>query len=74
MFNFEKLDVWQEAIDFAILIYEVTAKFPEQERFGLKQSSASCRCIHIVEHSRRQFTFIPSRLCAIRRDRDELSI
>ncbi len=35
MFNFEKLDVWQETIDFADLIYEVTAKFPEQERFGL---------------------------------------
>ena len=35
MFNFEKLDVWQEAIRFADLIYEVTRKFPEQERFGL---------------------------------------
>jgi four helix bundle protein len=35
MFNFEKLDVWQEAIRFADLIYDVTRKFPEQERFGL---------------------------------------
>ena len=35
MFNFEKLDVWQEAIHFADLIYEATAKFPDQERFGL---------------------------------------
>ena len=35
MFNFEKLDVWQEAIRFADFIYKVTAKFPEQERFGL---------------------------------------
>jgi four helix bundle protein len=35
MFNFEKLDVWQEAIRFADLVYEVTAKFPEHERFGL---------------------------------------
>jgi four helix bundle protein len=34
-FNFEKLDVWQEAIQFANLIYEITTKFPEQERFGL---------------------------------------
>lgn len=34
MFNFEKLDVWQEAIRFADLVYELTA-FPEQERFGL---------------------------------------
>ena len=35
MFNFEKLDVWQEAIHFADLIYQVTKKFPLQERFGL---------------------------------------
>ena len=34
-FNFEKLDAWKEAIQFANLIYEVTSKFPEQERFGL---------------------------------------
>jgi len=35
MFNFEKLDVWQEAIQFADLVYELTGDFPEQERFGL---------------------------------------
>ena len=35
MFNFEKLDVWQEAIQFADLIYEISKKFPENERFGL---------------------------------------
>jgi four helix bundle protein len=34
-FNFEKLDVWQEAIQFAEAIYKITNKFPEQERFGL---------------------------------------
>ncbi len=35
MFNFEKLDVWQEAIQFADLVYEITASFPDEERFGL---------------------------------------
>ena len=35
MFNFEKLDVWQEAIQFADLVYELTGDFPDQERFGL---------------------------------------
>jgi four helix bundle protein len=35
MFNFEKLDVWQKAIDFADLVYSVTKKFPGDERFGL---------------------------------------
>ena len=35
MFNFEKLDVWQKAIDFADLIYNETQTFPSEERFGL---------------------------------------
>jgi len=35
MFNFEKLDVWQKAIDFADLIYNRTRGFPPDERFGL---------------------------------------
>lgn len=35
MFNFEKLDVWQKAIDFADLVYNHTRHFPADERFGL---------------------------------------
>src|SRR5438477_9956526 len=35
MFNFEKLDVWQKAIDFAELVYKHTRHFPDDERFGL---------------------------------------
>ena len=35
MFNFEKLDVWHEAIQFADLVYELTRGFPHDERFGL---------------------------------------
>jgi four helix bundle protein len=35
MFNFEKLEVWQKAIDFADLVYKCTRKFPADERFGL---------------------------------------
>jgi four helix bundle protein len=35
MFNFEKLAVWQKAIDFADLVYSVTRGFPSDERFGL---------------------------------------
>jgi four helix bundle protein len=35
MFNFEKLDVWQEAIQFADLLYELTGDFPDEERLGL---------------------------------------
>jgi four helix bundle protein len=35
MFNSEKLDVWQKAIEFADLIYTNTRAFPAEERFGL---------------------------------------
>jgi four helix bundle protein len=35
MFNFEKLQVWQEAIELCDRIYVVTRRFPDDERFGL---------------------------------------
>ncbi len=35
MFNFEKLETWHQAIAFADLVYQLTRKFPEEERFGL---------------------------------------
>ncbi|MBI5801163.1 MAG: four helix bundle protein [Verrucomicrobia bacterium] len=35
MFNFEKLDVWQRANEFADLVYKLTRTFPDDERFGL---------------------------------------
>lgn len=35
MFIFERLEVWQKAIEFADLVYELTKAFPGDERFGL---------------------------------------
>lgn len=35
MFNFEKLDVWRRAIEFADTVYGATRSFPPEERFGL---------------------------------------
>ncbi len=35
MFNFEKLEVWQKAIDFADCVYLVTMTFPPEEKFGI---------------------------------------
>jgi four helix bundle protein len=35
MFNFEKLDSWHRAFDFADLIYSSTRDFPRDEMFGL---------------------------------------
>ena len=35
MFNFEKLSVWQKAIDLADAVYRITKSYPSDERFGL---------------------------------------
>ena len=35
MFGFEKLEVWQKAIELADLIYDATRNFPDYEKFGL---------------------------------------
>jgi four helix bundle protein len=35
MFNFEKLETWQKAIQFADLVYKFTRAFPDDERLGL---------------------------------------
>ena len=35
MFNFEKLETWQTAINLADYIYKIIGTFPETERFGL---------------------------------------
>ena len=35
VFRFEKLEVWQKAVQFADEVYLLTSKFPDAERFGL---------------------------------------
>ena len=35
MFRFEKLDVWQKAIELTDVVYAVTCRFPDDEKFGL---------------------------------------
>jgi len=34
-FSFEKLDVWQKAKSFTLNVYDITADFPDTEKFGL---------------------------------------
>jgi len=33
--KFRKLTVWQRSIQFVSLIYQVTSKFPKEEKYGL---------------------------------------
>ena len=35
MFGFEKLEVWPLAVQFADRMYDLTSRFPADERFGL---------------------------------------
>lgn len=35
MFGFEKLDVWQKAVEYGDTIYEIPKPFPAEELFGL---------------------------------------
>lgn len=34
-YSFEKLEVWKNSINFAKLVYKITAKFPSDEKFGI---------------------------------------
>jgi len=34
-YSFEKLDVWQKAKEFTVMIYTITSEFPNSEKFGL---------------------------------------
>ncbi len=56
MFGFEKLEVWQFAVQFADRTYEITAHFPTDERFGLtnqlRRESVSISA-HVAEGSGR---------------------
>ncbi len=36
-FSFERLDVWQRGREFCKLIYQISQKFPPDERFGATQ-------------------------------------
>lgn len=35
IYSFEKLMVWQKAREFVSMVYKITAKFPDEEKFGL---------------------------------------
>lgn len=35
MHNLKELKIWQKAIDLTVVVYEVTANFPKEEKYGL---------------------------------------
>lgn len=50
MHNIKELKIWKKAIDLAFKVYEVSAKFPSDERFGL------------ISQTRRSAVSIPSNI------------
>ncbi len=53
-FKFEKLEVWQMALDYVDLMYELAVKLPDDERFNLKsqaRSAATSIALNIAEGS-----------------------
>lgn len=57
LYSFEKLEVWKEAKEFTKIIYQITSKFPNAEKFGLtsqlRRASISI-CSNIAEGSARK--------------------
>lgn len=52
MYSFEKLEIWQLSLNLVEMIYQITKKLPEDEKFGLtsqlKRASVSV-CLNIAE-------------------------
>ena len=40
--NYEKLTVWQKAMDLVVDIYSLTSKFPKEEMYGLSSQMRRC--------------------------------
>lgn len=42
MHNFEKLNIWQKAMDIAVDVYEISLLLPEDEKFNLIHQIKKC--------------------------------
>jgi four helix bundle protein len=42
MHNIKELKIWNKAMDMAVKVYELSAKFPADERFGLTSQTRRC--------------------------------
>lgn len=42
MQNFKELRIWQKSVDLVALIYKMTKKFPDDEKFGLTNQMRRC--------------------------------
>lgn len=40
--TYEDLIVWQKSMDLVVEVYHLTAKYPDEEKFGLRSQSRRC--------------------------------
>lgn len=69
-FNFEKLLVYQKALDYIDYVYELTSKFPREERYGLAsqfQRAAQSVALNIGEGSGGSLAEFKRFICIARR-------
>ena len=42
MHNYRELKIWQRSMEFVVRIYEISAGFPKEERYGLTSQLRNC--------------------------------
>lgn len=42
MHNYQKLKIWQETLDISVEVFELTARFPKEEVYGLSAQMRRC--------------------------------
>jgi four helix bundle protein len=52
--NYKELNVWQKSYELCLKIYKITAKFPNEEKYGL------------TSQIRRSAVSIPSNTCPVK--------
>ena len=42
MHNYRELKIWQRSMDFVVKVYEISANFPKEEKYGLTSQLRNC--------------------------------
>ncbi len=42
MHNYRELKIWQRSMEFVVRVYEISANFPKEERYGLTSQLRGC--------------------------------
>lgn len=51
--KFKKLTVWQRSIQFVSLIYQITSKFPKEEKYGRSGAGSDAEFIRFLRMAQR---------------------